>query len=113
MYWATEILDKDMIWKSGYDLENNDTRPNINYGPFASSGGQSYVTNEKYSGSSSLKVSNTVDRGNFYLLPALSAPAKDSVNRFESFYGLKNEIPLTINYRAKSDNDNSFARFWA
>lgn len=109
--WAVEMLDEDILYKTGF--EEGDLLPNLNYGnsvdylpEHRKYGGQSFTTEEKFSGLRSLKVNNSYANanyvtndinGNWYVLDDYSW----SDFNHQRFY-MPNGTNLSLTFRAKT-----------
>lgn len=114
--WATEILPENIIWKSGFEL--NDVRPGLIWGEeswdgellFDKYGSQSFSSESSYSGSYSLKVGNTLKGYNQKWVPITGDKGGVSFCFFEeNIFGIENGTKLSVTYKARSKYGSSYA----
>ena len=111
--WAVEMLDEDILYKTGF--ETGDLLPNLSYSGSdkvlpdnRKYGGQSFTTEEKYSGLRSLKIVDSYSNGNVYH-PRLDGGytlTGDSWADFmhQRFY-IANSTDLSLSFRAKTTGE--------
>jgi hypothetical protein len=99
--WSADVLDTDTIYKS--DFESGQLIPNFNYGwsGYYSDGGQSVTTEDKISGTNSIKVYDTIHNGNWR-----NYPQTYSDQSLMTWGTLKfsNGTPLSVTFYAKTNN---------
>lgn len=114
--WNTEILPENVIWKSGFELD--DVRPGLVWGEdawdgeplFDKYGSQSFSNESSYSGNYSLKLGNTLRGYNQKWVPITGDKGGVSFCFFEeNIYGIENGTKLSVTYKAKSKNGTSYA----
>lgn len=111
--WAVEMLDEDILYKTGF--ETGDLLPNLSYTNSEQVlpdnrkyGGQSFTTEEKYSGLRSLKIVDSYSNGNVFN-PRLDGGytlTGDSWADFrhQRFY-IANSTDISLSFRAKTTGE--------
>lgn len=101
--WSTDILEQDVLFKTGF--EDGDFIPSFRWGWInPSDGGQSVVTEDKYSGNKAYRVIDTLHNGNHYNYPSTSSDR--SIMGFGRIY-VPNGIPLSLTFYAKTDSEGT------
>jgi hypothetical protein len=95
--WAIEMLPEDVIYQTGF--EDGEEIPSLVWAD-GKLGGQSITTEDKFSGSKSLKIHDTYTNGNWYQFPATSGTK--SIVMFKRKY-FPNGTDLSLTFKAKSD----------
>lgn len=101
--WATEILDSDVLWRSGF--ESSDQIPSFGWGWVNySNGNQSITSEDKYIGYNSFKVFDTIHYGNHYNYPSTS-----STRSIMGWGNIKipNGTPLSLSVKVKTNGTGS------
>lgn len=102
--WAVEMLDEDVLYQTGF--EASDELPKLDYNSSGNRefGGQSFTTEDKYSGKSSLKVVDTYANGNYRNVDMFGNATYHiySIAQFLDRKHMDNGTNLSATFRAKT-----------
>ncbi len=101
--WSATMADADVITQSGFE---NQSEFDVKAGGSGTAGGQSQTSEDKFSGNYSLKVADTLGKGNAYWYPSTSADS--SRVYLGRKYGIPRGTPLSITFKAKALGTNGW-----
>ncbi len=101
--WAAQMADADVITQSGFE---NQSEFSVYAGGNGTAGGQSQTNEDKSNGNYSLKIADTIGKGNAYWYPSTSADA--SRVSLGKKYGIPRGTPLSITFKAKALGTNGW-----
>ncbi|WP_110925961.1 WxL domain-containing protein [Bacillus massiliglaciei] len=109
MEWAIEMLDEDVLYQTGF--EANDELPRLTYNASGNRqyGGQSFTSEEKFSGNQSLKVVDSSSNGNYREtdLNGKETFLPYSAAIFTNRKYMENGTDLSVSFRAKTNGAGS------
>ena len=114
MSWATEILPENVLYKFGFE-EDEQGGINLIYnsGYSIKTGGQEFTTEEKSTGKYSLKTPTTIpDKGNMVNAPYSNTSGTNALYYNSLRLGFDQGIPISATYRAKTASNRSSIRLY-